>query len=91
MGMKEIILVGLAVWNLIVFLIYANDKTNAVKRQWRIPESTLILLAIAGGGLGAILGMYLIRHKTRHLKFKLLVPLAFVVQLAVFIWAFARW
>lgn len=90
MGMKEIILVGWAVWNLIVFLIYAYDKTNAVKRQWRIPESTLILLAIAGGGLGAILGMYLIRHKTRHLKFKLLVPLALVVQLAVLLLAIAR-
>lgn len=90
MEIKEIILIGLAVWNAIVFLVYAYDKSSAARRQWRVPESTLILLAIAGGGLGAFLGMYMIRHKTRHLKFKLLVPLTLVVQLAVFIWAFAR-
>ena len=90
MEIKEIILIGLAVWNAIVFLVYAYDKSSAAKRQRRIPESTLILLALTGGGLGAFLGMYLIRHKTRHLKFKLVVPLAFVVQLAVIFWAIAR-
>lgn len=90
MEIKEIILIGLAVWNAIVFLVYAYDKSSSAKRQWRIPESTLILLALAGGGLGAFLGMYVIRHKTRHLKFKLVVPLALVVQLAVLFRAITR-
>jgi uncharacterized membrane protein YsdA (DUF1294 family) len=89
MDNMEIRLIGLAVWNAIVFLVYAYDKSSAAKRRWRIPESTLILLALAGGGMGAFLGMYMIRHKTRHLKFKLVVPLALVIQMAVLFWAFA--
>jgi len=90
MGIKEILLAGLAAWNLIVFLVYTFDKSSAVKRQRRVPESTLIVLALAGGGPGALLGMYLIRHKTRHLKFKLVVPLACVAQLAILFWSLLR-
>lgn len=88
---KEIQILILTVWNVLVFLVYAFDKASAVKRRWRIPEATLILLAFAGGGPGALLGMYAIRHKTRHLKFQLLVPLACIAQLAVLYWAINRW
>lgn len=90
MERKEWIILILLVWNALVFLVYSLDKYKASRRQWRIPEATLILLALAGGGLGALLGMYGIRHKTRHLKFKLLVPLACVLQIAVFYWMIAR-
>lgn len=63
-----------------VFLIYALDKYKAVRNQWRIPEKTLLALAFAAGGPGALLGMYVIRHKTRDLKFKILVPTVVVIQ-----------
>lgn len=80
MDKNEIIIVCLAVWNVIVFVIYALDKYKAVRNQWRIPEKTLITLAFAAGGPGALLGMYVIRHKTRDPKFRILVPLAVVIQ-----------
>lgn len=76
-----IIIGALVIWNLAVFLMYYSDKRRSIKRQWRIPEATLITMAFAGGGVGALCGMYLIRHKTKHLKFQLLVPLALVLQL----------
>ncbi len=80
MSKSEIILACFAVWNVLVFLIYALDKYKAVRNQWRIPEKTLIVLAFAAGGPGALLGMYVIRHKTRAPKFRILVPLAVVIQ-----------
>ena len=84
------IIVGvLFIWNIAVFLTYYSDKRRSIKRQWRIPEATLIIMALAGGGLGAICGMYLIRHKTKHLKFQILVPLALVLQIAIAIMGFA--
>ena len=76
-----IVICALVIWNFAVFLTYYSDKRRSIKRQWRIPEATLITMAFAGGGVGAICGMYMIRHKTKHLKFQLLVPLALVLQL----------
>lgn len=76
-----IIISAFVIWNIIVFLTYYSDKRRSIKRQWRIPEATLIVMAFAGGGAGALCGMYLIRHKTKHLKFQLLVPLALVLQI----------
>lgn len=81
-----IIIGALVIWNLAVFLTYYSDKRRSIKRQWRIPEATLITMAFAGGGVGALCGMYLIRHKTKHLKFQLLVPLALVLQIAAVVY-----
>jgi uncharacterized membrane protein YsdA (DUF1294 family) len=66
--------------NVLTFLIYGIDKWKARRGKWRIPEDTLIWLAIAGGSVGALLGMYLFRHKTRHRKFALGVPVIILVQ-----------
>ena len=67
--------------NVLTFLIYGVDKWKARRGKWRIPEETLIWLAIAGGSVGALLGMYLFRHnKTRHRKFALGVPAILLVQ-----------
>jgi uncharacterized membrane protein YsdA (DUF1294 family) len=52
------------------------DKQKAMKKEWRIPERNLIGAALLGGGIGSFLGMYVFRHKTKHLKFKILLPLA---------------
>ena len=73
----------LVVWNIITFALYAIDKSRAKRNAWRIKESTLIGVAFLMGGVGAMLGMSMLRHKTQHIKFKLLVPLATILNLAV--------
>jgi uncharacterized membrane protein YsdA (DUF1294 family) len=57
------------------------DKQKAIRGQWRIPEKVLIGVAVLGGSVGAIAGMYTFRHKTRHGKFKYGLPLILLVQL----------
>ena len=66
--------------NVLTFLLYGIDKWKAQRGKWRIPEDTLIWLAIVGGSIGALLGMYLFHHKTKHRKFALGVPAIFLVQ-----------
>ena len=60
---------------------YALDKYKAVHHAWRIPERTLILLAAIGGSVGALSAMYIVRHKTKHNKFRIGVPAILVIQL----------
>ncbi|MCL2286394.1 MAG: DUF1294 domain-containing protein [Firmicutes bacterium] len=72
-----------AIWNIIVFALYAIDKRKAEKSKWRISESTLILCAFLMGGIGAFLGMRILRHKTQKMKFTVSVPLALVLNIAV--------
>lgn len=69
--------------NVLTFLVYGVDKWKARKDRWRIPEDTLIWLAIVGGSVGALLGMYLFRHKTRHNKFRIGVPVILLVQVVL--------
>lgn len=66
--------------NVVAFCLYGIDKRKAVKNQWRIPETTLLAVAFCGGSFGAWLGMQTFRHKTKHWKFKVLVPLFMVIQ-----------
>ena len=56
------------------------DKQKAKRGRWRIPESTLLTVALMGGSIGSMAGMYLFRHKTRHLKFSLGLPLILAAQ-----------
>lgn len=73
----------LLVWNIVVFLIYGIDKRSAIKGKWRISEKNLLILAFFMGGFGAFLGMQIFRHKTMHIKFKICVPLAMIVNIAI--------
>ncbi len=73
----------LAAWNIVVFIIYGVDKRKAQKGKWRISEAFLITCAVLMGGLGAFCGMQAFRHKTRHLKFIILVPVAILINAAV--------
>ena len=68
-------LIVFAAWNLIVFLTYGIDKLKAKKDKWRIPEKTLLLMALCMGGTGALLGMGIFHHKTQHKSFSIGVPL----------------
>ena len=80
--MKDIFLLLIAV-NLVSFALYGLDKLKAKKGLWRIRESTLLLVAALGGSLGALLGMEVFRHKTRHWKFRILVPVFLAAHAAV--------
>ena len=73
----------IALWNIITFALYGIDKKKARENEWRISEGTLILCTFLMGGAGALIGMSVFRHKTKHLKFKLLVPLALVLNLLI--------
>ena len=69
--------------NLFVFALYGIDKYKAKKAKWRIPETTLLLLAAIGGSIGAWAGMRLWHHKTMHKKFKYGIPIIIILQVAL--------
>ncbi len=72
--------------NAAAFVLMLVDKVKAKKNRWRISERTLMLSAALGGSVGALLGMYTFRHKTRHIKFTLGVPAILIAQLALAAW-----
>lgn len=71
--------------NLVGLFSMYLDKRKAKKRLWRIPETTLFLIAIIGGSIGSIIGMYLFRHKTRHRSFTYGLPLILLLQIGAFV------
>ena len=88
MDKKTIILITLdvlAIINLISFFLMAHDKRCAQKGKWRVKEAHLFLATACFGGLGGVLGMHLLRHKTKHWYFKLFFPLMLVVQVVLLI------
>jgi len=91
MGDLSYILCALLVWNLIVFFLYGADKNKARKGKRRISERSLLMAAFLMGGIGAIFGMFLFRHKTGHWKFKILLPLFAVLNIAVAAAAYIFW
>lgn len=77
------LLVYLLLINAAGFLLMLIDKYKAKKNLWRIPEATLMAVAVIGGSLGSLLGMQLVRHKTKHLKFALGIPLILAIQIVL--------
>ena len=75
----------LLIINALGFVIMHADKQKARKDLWRIPETTLFAVAFLGGSLGCFMGMRLFRHKTKHLKFSLGLPLLLAVQIIALI------
>ena len=82
----RIVFIYLVIINLAAFLLMAMDKSRARKHQWRIPEKTLFLSAILGGSIGAIAGMYIFRHKTRHWYFVTGMPAILIIQILLAVW-----
>lgn len=74
--------------NLTAFALMGIDKRKAVKGAFRIPEATLFIVAIIGGSIGAIAGMYTFRHKTRHFKFVYGMPAILIIQILLVILLF---
>ena len=82
-SLLHIALIYLAVINVVTFFMYGVDKWKAKRSKWRIPEATLLLLAVLGGSIGAWLGMKTWHHKTLHKKFRYGVPIIIIVQIAL--------
>ena len=80
------ILVYLLAINLIGILIMLIDKRKAMKGSWRIPEKTLLIVALLGGSIGTMLGMYWFRHKTKKLKFTLGFPTILITEIILIIY-----
>ena len=80
----------LIVINVVTFLVYGIDKWKAKKGNWRISEATLLMLAVIGGSIGALLGMKVWHHKTMHKKFKYGLPLILLAQIALLVYLAQR-
>lgn len=80
-----IAVVVLLITNNVSFLLMLHDKRCAQKGKWRVKEKHLFLATACFGGLGGVLGMHLLRHKTKHWYFKLFFPLMLVVQVVLLI------
>ncbi len=86
----KLVAIYLLLINALSFLLMLADKQKARKKRWRIPEATLLGTAAIGGSLGALAGMYCFRHKTRHLKFSLGIPIFLAIHILLLCWLFAR-
>ena len=75
--------------NVVTFWVYSDDKRRAKKHMWRTSESALVLLAIIGGSVGALLAMLLFHHKTRHKQFVIGIPTILISQIALMIFLLA--
>lgn len=83
MSVISYIVLYLATINMTGLIIMGIDKLRARKRAWRIPESTLFVIALMGGSLGTTLGMHLFRHKTMHWYFLYGMPAILFMQIAI--------
>lgn len=88
--MKEqllcIVTIYMLIMSIVGFVAMGIDKRKAIKRGWRISELTLLLIAFMGGALGSFLGMHIFRHKTKHIKFIILIPSALLLNILLWLW-----
>ena len=84
------LIVWLVLINLIAFAMFGMDKKRAKKGQWRISEKGLFLAALLGGSIGAICGMQVFRHKTKHWYFRIGLPLILLLQVAAAVFLLQR-
>jgi len=82
----KIILLYLFAINVVAFFAFGIDKLKAKRDKWRIPESTLLSMAVLGGSIGALAGMKVWRHKTLHDKFRIGIPVIIALQIAAVVW-----
>ena len=90
MTLEKLIVIFLVTVNVGTFFLYGIDKWKAKHSKWRIPEATLLGLAVIGGSVGALLGMRVWHHKTMHKKFKYGLPLIILLQITLVIWIYSR-
>ena len=78
-------LIYILIINVITFITMWYDKMMAKKNKWRVSENALFILALIGGSIGGIAGMYAFRHKTKKKRFKIGFPVILVIQILVFL------
>lgn len=88
--MLRILLIYFVGINLVTFVMYGIDKLKAKRAKWRIPEATLLWMAVAGGSIGAWAGMKVWHHKTLHKKFKYGVPAILLLQVCLTVFLFSK-
>lgn len=80
MNLLSIVLIYMLAMSVVTFFVFMADKQKAKNNAWRIRERTLILLSFLGGSVGAMFGMFALRHKTKHISFLILIPLSLVLH-----------
>ena len=85
MELKYVILYVILI-NALGLAIMALDKFKAEKGFWRVPEKTLFVVTLLGGGIGTIIGMYAFRHETKKLKFTIGLPTILISEIAIIIY-----
>lgn len=86
----KIVLIYLFIMNAAGFLVMTVDKLFAKANAWRVPERTLLGVAAMGGSIGVWLAMYIVRHKTKHMKFVIGVPLILTIQIGFVLYLILR-
>lgn len=86
----KIILVYYCILNIVLLIAMAIDKMRAKKQQWRVPESTLFIMALLGGAVGGFVGMFLFHHKTKKPQFYIIYTIALVLHFALLYFIFTK-
>ena len=84
----KLLLIYFGVMTVLTVILTVYDKLSAKAGKWRVPETTLLLTGLFGGAFGEFVTMQIIRHKTQHRKFMILLPLEIVLHVALLIVAF---
>ncbi len=85
-----IIITYFIIMSIVAFILYFIDKRRAIRHKWRISEATLLTVSCIGGSFGAFLAMKKLRHKTKHAKFYITVPLMMIIHIVIIIYAFTK-
>lgn len=80
-----VVFIYLGILNLVGLLLMGLDKVLAIHRRDRIPEAVLFTIAVIGGSIGTLIGMFAFRHKTRHPAFRIGLPLLLLVQIVLIV------
>lgn len=86
MNVIKFIIIYFAILNIVAYLAFFIDKRRSIRAKWRIPEATLMSLALFGGSIGCLLGMKICHHKTQKPLFYIGVPTIFILQILLFIY-----
>ena len=83
---EKLIITYLLIVNIVTLIIFGVDKLKAMRNKYRISEATLLVTSFVGGSLGGILAMYIFRHKTRVLRFKIGLPIMLIFHIALILY-----
>lgn len=86
LDIKTVLATYFIIVNIVGFIMSAVDKSAAKRHKWRVPEKNLFAVSLLGGAVGTLMSMLIFRHKTKHKRFMIGIPLIIFVQLSVYIY-----